>query len=84
MYAVIHKKCEQVAFYFKERIHPGELIYAKNVILKNGECPPEHSSMICGSCGVNLSCTDIYIGEHWSDWFIINNIEPPTGELDKK
>ena len=83
MYAVIHKKCEQVAFFFKERLHPGEPIYAHNVVLRNGKTPHDNDPMICGSCGLGLAGRDMYIAEHWSDWFIINNIDPPTGKLDK-
>ena len=77
MISVIHKGCGEVAFYFKERVHSGEIIKSSNVINIDGTQAQPGDQIICGTCGTPLhqlgSQTVEQKEQHWTDWFIIDD-----------
>lgn len=72
MISIIHKACGKTAFYFRRKLHKGNVVRASNVVLLNGEQPNPTETIICGSCHESIVCLDSTTIEqqHWTDWFI--------------
>ncbi len=76
MINVIHKDCGGIAFYFKARIYPREVVSSSNVVNIDGTPAQPGDRIICGNCGALLH----QIGprnveqkeQHWTDWFIVD------------
>ena len=74
MINVMHKKCGNIAFYFKNIVNSGDIIRSTNITLLDGSIPKPGSIPICGSCNQQISFNkgEIYQQEQsWKDWFII-------------
>jgi len=77
MINVIHKSCGNIAFYFKDIVHSGDIIRSSNVILLNGLNAQYGDILICGSCykQINLSMGELeQLEQSWKDWFIIDKL----------
>jgi len=75
MINVIHKSCGNIAFYFKEILHSGDIIRSSNIILLDGSNAHHGSICICGSCHqqINFRINELeQIEQSWKDWFIID------------
>ncbi len=71
MIRVIHKQCGKVAFFFKKKVYPGNLIKASNTINLDGDHPNEGEPILCGHCGNRFILGDEEAAqEHWTDWFM--------------
>ncbi len=72
MTRVVHKKCGKTAFFLKEKLKPGDVVYASNVVMLDGTPATPQIPIVCGSCGeffdpgFKSSCEQ----QHWTDWFI--------------
>jgi len=77
MINVIHKRCGNIAFYFNEILHSGDIIRSSNVMLLDGSIPDFGSRLICGSCHrqVDLNINELeQVNQSWKDWFIIDKL----------
>ena len=71
MIRVIHKQCGKVAFFFKEKVNPGEVLESSNVRLVGGKMAKPASCVRCGSCGLVLNPgSQTLEQQHWTDWFM--------------
>jgi len=71
MIRVIHNKCGGIAFYFRERLYPGDILRSSNVILKDGSDAIPTSPIVCGSCHEHIELNSSQVEQqHWTDWFI--------------
>lgn len=75
MITVIHNKCGNPAFYFRERLTSGDIIQAENVVLVNGDNATPQQPIVCGSCHSPIGQlgphTVTQVDQHWSDWFLL-------------
>ena len=73
MHKILHNKCGGTAFYFREKLNPGDILKASNVVWINGEPAKSGEPIVCGSCGEQLSLRGGELSQlHWTDWFIQN------------
>ena len=73
MVRVLHNKCNQVAFYFKEKLKPGDLILASNVLSIEHKPVDAGEQIRCGSCHEPMNSFEIR-QESWQDWFIVDDL----------
>ena len=75
MIRVIHLRCNQVAFYFKEKVNVGDPIVASNVVLLDNATAHSGELIKCGSCNENINFNFKSLQqESWKDWFIVKHL----------
>lgn len=61
IYHVGSDGCQNIAFYFKQKLEPGDVMIVSNVVAIDSTSPQAGDKIVCGACKKEVNCSLVRI-----------------------